>query len=117
MNDLSYFIEKSTLPTYANDTQADLTHGDQWFNQKGMKTNSSNNQAVIMGEKNKGTKLAFKCKERQIYFSDTIAINDKLMSLSYDNSKIYRKVSLQVVVLKWITKLLPFETRTFIITF
>lgn len=67
-----------------------------------------------MGKKNKGTKLVFKCKERlirQTSFSDTMAINDKLMSASHHNSKICRKVSLQVAVLKCMKKLLPFETR------
>ena len=130
MNDLSYVIKKSTLSTYADDTQifyadnelprvektinTDLASADKWFAQNGMKRNSSKYQAMVLG-KNKGAELAFKCDESQILISKTmellgVTIDDKL---NFENhiAKICRKVSQQIAVLKRMQKLLPFETR------
>lgn len=66
MNDLSYVIKKSTLSTYADDTQFfyadnglsrveetvnnDLVSADKWFTQNGMKRNSSKYQAMVLGK-------------------------------------------------------------------
>jgi len=64
MNDLSYVIEKSTLSTYADDTQIfyadnklskveetinnDLISADIWFARNGMKRTSSKYQAMVL---------------------------------------------------------------------
>ena len=119
MNDLSYVIEKSTLSTYADDTQifyadnelskveetinSDLISADIWFARNGMERNSSKYQAVVLG-KNKGTdEPGFKCEESQLPISNTmellgVTIDEKL-NFKKHLAKICRKVSQQIAVL------------------
>ena len=79
-----------------------------------MTRNSSKYQAMVLG-KNKGTELVFKCDESQVPISNTMellraTIDDKL-NIENHIAKICRKVSQQIVVLKRMQKLLPFERR------
>ena len=66
MNDLVYAVKQSRLSAYADDTQiffadssaekveevinADVTNVDQWYEQNGMKRNTSKYEAIVMGK-------------------------------------------------------------------
>jgi len=120
MDDLLYVIEKSTLSTYADDTQIfyadnelskveetinnDLISADIWFARNSMKRNISKYQVMVLG-KNKGTDdSVFKCEESQLPISNKmellgVTIDEKL-NFEKHIAKICRKVSQQIAVLK-----------------
>ena len=129
MNDLVYAVKQSRLSAYADDTQiffaastpvkveeainADLAHVDQWYEQNGMRRNTSKYQAIVMGKTQ--VKPQFHCEDIAIPITEDlemlgVTVDDK-MKFEKHIGKICRKVSQQIAVLKRIKKILPFETR------
>ena len=129
MNDLVYAVKQSRLSAYADDTQiffadstpekveevinADLARVDQWYEQNGMRRNTSKYQAIVMG-KTQG-KPQFHCENIAIPITEDlemlgVTVDDK-MKFEKHIAKICRKVSQQIAVLKRMKKILPFETR------
>ena len=129
MNDLVYAVKQSRLSAYADDTQiffadstpekveevinADLARVDQWYEQNGMRRNTSKYQAIVMGKTQ--VKPQFHCENIAIPITEDlemlgVTVDDK-MKFEKHIAKICRKVSQQIAVLKRMKKILPFETR------
>ena len=129
MNDLVYAVKQSRLSAYADDTQiyfaastpekveevinADLAHVDQWYEQNGMRRNTSKYQAIVMGKTQ--VKPQFHCEDIAIPITEDlemlgVTVDDK-MKFEKHIGKMCRKVSQQIAVLKRMKKILPFETR------
>ena len=133
MNDLVYAVKQSRLSAYADDTQifftdstpekveevinAGLAHVDQWYEQNGMRRNTSKYQAIVMGKTQ--VKPQFHCEDIAIPITEDL----EMLAVTVDNKmkfekhqekhigKICRKVSQQIAVLKGMKKILPFKTR------
>ena len=91
---------------------SDLELVDKWYDENGLKRNNSKYQAIVMAKKADGT-LDFKCENSSIPVTKEfemlgITIDNKM---KFDNhvatSKICRKVSQQIAVLKRMKKMLP----------
>ena len=129
MNDLVYVVKQSKLSAYADDTQiyvadstpekveqvinTDLANVDQWYEQNGMKRNTSKYQAIIMGKMQ--VKPRFQCENAAIPITEDlemlgVTVDDK-MKFEKHIANICRKVSQQIAVLKRMKKILTFETR------
>lgn len=129
MNDLVYAVKQSRLSAYADDTQiyfadstpekveevinADLASVDQWYEQNGMRRNTSKYQAIVMGKTQ--VKPQFYCENTAIPITEDlemlgVTVDDK-MKFEKHIANICRKVSQQIAVLKRMKKILPFETR------
>ena len=114
MNDLVYAVKRSKLSAYAEDTQiffpdsksevinADLANVDWWYEENGMKRNTSKYQAIVMGRIQ--TMPKFYCENTTIPNTEElemvrVRVDDKIKFEKHIES-ICRKVSQQVVVLK-----------------
>ena len=114
MNDLVYAVKRSKLSAYAEDTQiffpdsksevinADLANVDWWYEENGMKRNTSKYQAIVMGRIQ--TMPKFYCENTTIPNTEQpemvrVRVDDKIKFEKHIES-ICRKVSQQVVVLK-----------------
>jgi len=129
MNDLVYAVKQSRLSAYADDTQiffadstpekveevinADLARVDQWYEQNGMRRNTSKYQAIVMGKTQ--VKPQFHCENIAIPITEDLEMLgvtvDNKMKFEKHIAKICRKVSQQIAVLKRMKKILPFETQ------
>ena len=118
MNDLVYAVRQSTLSAYVDNTQtffadstaekveevinANLANVDKWYEQNGMKRNTSKYQAIVMGKS--PVKSQFYCKNTAILITRElemlgVAVDDK-MKFERHIANVCRKVSQQIAVLK-----------------
>ena len=123
MNDLVYALKQSKLSAYAYDTQiyfsdstpekveqvinADVANVDQWYEQNGMKRNTSKYQAIVMGKTQ--VKPQFQCEKAAIPITEDlemlgVTVDDK-MKFEKHIANIYRKVTQQIAVLKRMKKI------------
>ena len=124
-----HVVRQRTLSAYADDTQiffadstaekveevinADLGNVDKWYEQNGMKRNTSKYQAIVMVKSQ--VKPQFYCENTAIPITGElemlgVAVDDKMKSERHI-ANVCRKVSQQIAVLKRMKKILPFETR------
>ena len=129
MNDLVYAVKQSRLSACADDTQiffadntpekveevinAGLAHVDQWYEQNGMRRNTSKYQAIVMRKTQVNPQ--FHCENIASPIIEDlemlgVTVDDK-MKFEKHIAKICRKVSQQIAVLKRMKNILPFETR------
>ena len=122
-------MKRCKLSGYADDTQIFFAHNDyrevesainsdlelvdKWYDENGLKRNNSKYQAIVVGKSD--ATINFKCENSSIPVTKEfemlgITIDNKL---KFDNhlTKICRKVSQQIAVLKRMKKMLPFEIR------
>ena len=120
-------MKRCKLSSYADDTQISYAHNDyrevesainshlelvdKWYDENGLQRNNSKYQAIVMRKSD--VTLDFKCENSSIQVTKElemlgITIDNKL---KFDNhvatSKICRKVSQQIAVLKRMKKMLP----------
>ena len=130
MNDLHEVPKNTTLSTYADDTQifyagnneveleqaisTDLKRVDEWFDKNKMQRNPNKYTAIVFGNLRTGPPR-FVCENTVIPLNEKVELLgvtiDKKLKFDAHVAKICRRVSQQVVVLRRMKKMLPFETR------
>ena len=129
MNDLAYVIKESTLSAYADDTQIfyadkdpkkveevinkDLERIDKWYIENQMIRNHSKYQAMVMGRREED--LYFRCENTVIPNVTEVemlgVILDEKLKFDQHVSKVCRKVTQKIAVLRRMRNMLPFELR------
>ena len=120
---------ESRLSAYADDTQiffansmaekveevinSDLSNVNQWYEQNGIKRNTSKYQAIVMGKSQ--VMPQFYCENTAIPITEDlqmlgVTFDDK-MKFERHIANVCRNGSQHIAVLKRMKKILPFETR------